>query len=436
MGKFTFVSTLCELPVSAKNGHSYPEKAAVVKTVAITTTSVGLYGGGRYQAVADETKGVHNINNEGRLEISQESKVTCNRRPNLLHKSFHDILEYIEQQYDTIPAQESGIKGNRKLQDNRIHALLYFIAPTGHAYSPKIDIEFMRRLGPRANVIPVIAKADNLSSPELAAFEKAIMEDIVDYKLPIYDFPHDEEEEDEGGTIEENDELRSMLQSTVIGSEEEVILNGRRIRCRQYPRGYVDVDNPQHCDFSKLRFMVFGSHLQDLKEITHDHLHEQYRTEKLSKDGDVDPEEEEEQRRQQEAAQKAKYQARQRDRDHPSSPTSSAATGSPARPSMDQGRPDIQQAGEQTKEAVTDFARPGGIGEELQRRLLERQATKETSWLIDWWNDHAYMSYRDPTVINVSYSFVFKDDKRRRDPSARAASIITAALEFRRLIAT
>ncbi|KAJ3038037.1 Carnitine O-acetyltransferase mitochondrial [Rhizophlyctis rosea] len=91
---------------------------------------------------------------------------------------------------------------------------------------------------------------------------------------------------------------------------------------------------------------------------------------------------------------------------------------------------------EQTKQAVTDFARPGGMGEELQRRLLERQATKETSWLIDWWNDYAYMSYREPTVINVNYFFVFKDDKRRRDPSARAASIITAALEFRKLVAT
>ncbi|KAJ3057292.1 Carnitine O-acetyltransferase mitochondrial [Rhizophlyctis rosea] len=100
-------------------------------------------------------------------------------------------------------------------------------------------------------------------------------------------------------------------------------------------------------------------------------------------------------------------------------------------------RPLVDDAAyEKTKQAVTDFARAGGIGEELQRRLLERAATKETSWLIDWWNDYAYMGYRDPTVINVNYFFVFKDDKRRRDPAARAASIITAALEFRRQVAT
>jgi len=50
------------------------------------------------------------------------------------------------------------------------------------------------------------------------------------------------------------------------------------------------VDNEQHCDFSKLRYMLLTSHLQDLKEITHDVLYEHYRTERLSRDGDVETE--------------------------------------------------------------------------------------------------------------------------------------------------
>ncbi|KAJ3278927.1 Carnitine O-acetyltransferase mitochondrial [Borealophlyctis nickersoniae] len=90
---------------------------------------------------------------------------------------------------------------------------------------------------------------------------------------------------------------------------------------------------------------------------------------------------------------------------------------------------------ERTKEACAEFAKPGGMGEELQRRLLARADASTTSWLIEWWNDYAYMGYRDPTVINVNYFFVFKDDKRRRNPIARAASIVTAALEFKKLVA-
>ena len=84
--------------------------------------------------------------------------------------------------------------------------MLYFIQPTGHSLR-EIDIEFMRRLGTRVNVIPVIAKADTLTPPELTAFKKLIMEDIAHYKIPIYNFPYDEEE-DEEETILENNELR------------------------------------------------------------------------------------------------------------------------------------------------------------------------------------------------------------------------------------
>lgn len=58
------------------------------------------------------------------------------------------------------------------------------------------------------------------------------------------------------------------------------------------------------------------------------------------------------------------------------------------------------------------------------------------SWLIEWWNDRAYMSYRDPIVINVSYFFQFADDKVFTAQSSRAAAITQAALEFRRQMMT
>ncbi|RKO88367.1 acyltransferase ChoActase/COT/CPT [Blyttiomyces helicus] len=87
-----------------------------------------------------------------------------------------------------------------------------------------------------------------------------------------------------------------------------------------------------------------------------------------------------------------------------------------------------------TKKAVEDFVKPGSLGLELQKRLVAHKEASKTSWLIDWWNDYAYMAYRDPVVINVNYFFVFKDDKRRRLPAARAASIITGALEFKNLV--
>ncbi|KAI9090270.1 acyltransferase ChoActase/COT/CPT [Phlyctochytrium arcticum] len=89
-----------------------------------------------------------------------------------------------------------------------------------------------------------------------------------------------------------------------------------------------------------------------------------------------------------------------------------------------------------TEAAVTEFIKPGGKGEELHKRLTEKAASEPTSWLYDWWNDWAYMAYRDPVVINVSYFFVLRDEIRKewKAPARRAASIITGALEFKRLV--
>lgn len=53
---------------------------------------------------------------------------------NLTHQSFSEIVGYLERQYDDILAEESRIKRNPRFRDNRVHAMLYFIAPTGHGY--------------------------------------------------------------------------------------------------------------------------------------------------------------------------------------------------------------------------------------------------------------------------------------------------------------
>ncbi|KAL8720758.1 MAG: hypothetical protein Q9225_002424 [Loekoesia sp. 1 TL-2023] len=87
---------------------------------------------------------------------------------------------------------------------------------------------------------------------------------------------------------------------------------------------------------------------------------------------------------------------------------------------------------ENTKKAVEDFLRPGAIGQELQRRLqARRDDPKHKNWIYEWWNDAAYLSYRDPIVPYVSYFYSHRDDRRRRDPAKRAAALTSAVLEFK-----
>ncbi|KAG9244198.1 acyltransferase ChoActase/COT/CPT [Calycina marina] len=89
---------------------------------------------------------------------------------------------------------------------------------------------------------------------------------------------------------------------------------------------------------------------------------------------------------------------------------------------------------ESTK-AVQEFIKPGGVGSKLQEKLLaRREDPKHKNWIYEWWNDAAYLSYRDPVVPYVSYFYSYRDDRRRRDPALRAAAISTSVLEFKKQV--
>ncbi|KAJ7132997.1 acyltransferase ChoActase/COT/CPT [Mycena filopes] len=85
----------------------------------------------------------------------------------------------------------------------------------------------------------------------------------------------------------------------------------------------------------------------------------------------------------------------------------------------------------QTEAAVHAFMQSDQSAE-LQKRLEARAAEPGMlSWLSDWWNDAAYMGYRDPVVVFVSYFFVHVNDPLRTTSAQRAASLIKAMLPFR-----
>jgi carnitine O-acetyltransferase len=90
---------------------------------------------------------------------------------------------------------------------------------------------------------------------------------------------------------------------------------------------------------------------------------------------------------------------------------------------------------EATTKAVNEFVAPGGPGEELQKRLVARRENPEIrNWIAEWWNEAAYMGYRDPVVPYVSYFYSHRDDRKRRNPVKRAAAISTAVLEFKKMV--
>ncbi|CAG7967342.1 unnamed protein product [Penicillium nalgiovense] len=290
-GRTTFVNTLCGKQVlegkdadDAANAHL--EEGVRIKPVTVGQLKSSPAHGAYLKAINTDTGMAElELDEEGtRISLTIVDTPGFGDQIDNEARHVHTIVGYLERQYDDILAEESRIKRNPRFRDNRVHVLLYFITPTGHGLR-ELDIELMKRLSPRVNVIPVIGKADSLTPAELAESKKLIMEDIEHYRIPVYNFPYDIEEDDED-TVEENAELRGLMPFAIVGSEDFVEIDNRKVRARQYPWGVVEVENPRHSDFLAIRSALLHSHLADLKEITHDFLYENYRTEKLSKSVD------------------------------------------------------------------------------------------------------------------------------------------------------
>jgi hypothetical protein len=62
-------------------------------------------------------------------------------------------------------------------------------------------------------------------------------------------------------------QLRDSIPFAVCGANAMVEVGGKKVRGRQYPWGVVEVENPEHCDFVKLRSMLI-THMQDLQEVS------------------------------------------------------------------------------------------------------------------------------------------------------------------------
>lgn len=187
------------------------------------------------------------------------------------------IIEYIESKYEDYLNSEARVT-RKQVPDQRVHCCFYFIQPSGHGLK-SLDIEFMKRLCDKVNIIPVIAKADTLTSDECNLFKKQVLNEIAQHKIKIYEFP-DTPEDDEEHKL--NKSLRERVPFAVVGSNAVIEQDGKKIRGRKYPWGIAEVENLEHCDFIALRNMVIRTHLQDLKEVTNNVHYENYRCRKLA----------------------------------------------------------------------------------------------------------------------------------------------------------
>lgn len=187
---------------------------------------------------------------------------------NLIDNNFawYPATKFIDDQFTSYMFQ-SEEPDRSKIKDNRVHCCLYFLNPSGSKLKP-LDIDTMRALSKRVNLIPVIGKSDTFSSEELIKFKNEVRRTMKFNSIPICDFLLDE------GL---SDRIESVAPFAVVGSN-TYYRNGsnKYVRGRKYKWGLVEVDNRSHCDFADLRNVLMGENLLDLIFSTETH-YENYR---------------------------------------------------------------------------------------------------------------------------------------------------------------
>ncbi|XP_032973351.1 neuronal-specific septin-3 isoform X1 [Rhinolophus ferrumequinum] len=266
LGKSTLVNTLFKSQVSRK-ASSWNREEKIPKTVEIKAIGHVIEEGGvKMKLTVIDTPGFGDqINNENCWE---------------------PIEKYINEQYEKFLKEEVNIARKKRIPDTRVHCCLYFISPTGHSLRP-LDLEFMKHLSKVVNIVPVIAKADTMTLEEKSEFKQRVRKELEVNGIEFY--PQKEFDEDlEDKT--ENDKIRQeSMPFAVVGSDKEYQVNGKRVLGRKTPWGIIEVENLNHCEFALLRDFVIRTHLQDLKEVTHNIHYETYRAKRLNDNGGLPP---------------------------------------------------------------------------------------------------------------------------------------------------
>lgn len=271
IGKTTFLANLCGKPVFSKekksNAAPDPSQAHASPDVKIATENIHL-------------------EDEGSTPIDIVLFPGCGDC--LDNTPTPDkIREYLDTQFDIVLNEELRIKRSRLEADSKVHVCIYFIRATSRGLRD-FDIQLMKQLGDRVNVIPVIGKADLLTEDELQLNKTLIMRDISNYQINVFDFKTDKLMD---SLVETGSPLcsqspdiyiREMLPFALIcGNEKITDVEGEISHMRSYPWGQLLVEDSANSDFIFLKNILLGSHLQELKEVTNDVFYENYRTKML-----------------------------------------------------------------------------------------------------------------------------------------------------------
>lgn len=255
------------------------------------------------------------------------------------------MTSFIESKFEETFAEEQKVMRSPGFRDTHIHCVFLVLDPLKldaniasaqqinmdiagswvGGLDDDLDVQVLRALWEKTVVIPVIAKADTLTSQHMAHLKRAVWRSIRDNSMnPLDALELEDDEAEDSDVLPEEDEdaeesasnssdssgqakakrasrrisLARQSSQAGVSTDEEPYLplsilspdpytlpkSGHateRELSRVFPWGSASPLNPQHCDFPRLRDSVFLEWRSDLRELSRTRWYEQWRTSRL-----------------------------------------------------------------------------------------------------------------------------------------------------------
>jgi septin family protein len=255
---------------------------------------------------------------------------------NLVDLQLKEMISFLESKFEDTFTEEMKVIRSPGVQDTHIHCVFLILDPSrldmnmaaakiaaeqngngkteeNFPLGPKIiggldkdlDLQVIRALQGKTTVIPVISKADTITTAHMTHLKRMVADSLKKANLDpmealgLNDFDDsnrdsilDEKDEDEANAngASSDDELREMASKpaeepssnpyfplSIISPD----LYDPGTIGRKFPWGFADPYNPEHCDFLRLKEAVFSEWRGELREASREVWYEGWRTSRL-----------------------------------------------------------------------------------------------------------------------------------------------------------
>lgn len=245
---------------------------------------------------------------------------------NIVDLQLREMTAFIESKFEDTFSEEQKVIRSPGFRDTHIHCVFLVLDPVrldsnvlaaasaGHSsggLDADLDLQVLKALWGKTTVIPVISKADTLTTNHMTFLKRAVWQSVKGAKLNPLDaleLDLDEDDDDDDSQYQEDGPAiksrpthnRQASLSSTISDEDPYIpmsilspdpysmppytKNAPKSQSeigRRYAWGFASPFDPQHCDFIRLRDTIFQEWRADLRELSRVKWYEQWRTSRL-----------------------------------------------------------------------------------------------------------------------------------------------------------